>query len=266
MLGLVAACTSFSSTETETEAQAPPVEPPEAGVAGGAGDAGPDLAEAYRQAVLAAGPIAYFRFDDPPGRRTFVDEVAQRSATAKDDFTLTEGPLHGRAVRFDGNGQLDLGMGFGFVGNASFTIEMWISVGAIDDGFRRLLSTETDIQLATWSGYAASVNEGSGLSFVRWVNNVSCRVTVAAERVALDSVHHVVLWYNGEKSTIWFDGVEEEPEECLAGLPDERAPLVLAGTSGSNLIGALDEFAIYDRALTADVIQAHTTLGRQLAR
>ena len=74
--------------------------------------------------------------------------------------------------------------------------------------------------------------------------------------------HHLVATFDGTRAELYLDGANVDGGTTTGSLIDNAGPLRLGATSsGSNpLLGALDEVAIYDYALPANVVAEHAAL------
>jgi hypothetical protein len=243
--------------------------PPEAGVdtgpptdsgAGADADASPD--EEYRTTVMADGPVAYYRFEDPDDASSASDELAAHAATLTDvGATFGKPGIRGRAVALDGNTSFDVGDSFDFAGQVPFTLEAWIAP-VFGPGHAHLFH-KRDESVPSFTGYILYlVGEDRSLHFEAWGADMNA---VTEQPVPASGFVHVVLVvsYAGGKGNAAFF-VNGQPTgnggyDNTRDLPDTPRQLRLA----AGYAGTLDEVAIYDKALTADRILAHHRAGRR---
>ncbi|MDF2691899.1 MAG: Autotransporter adhesin [Labilithrix sp.] len=218
------------------------------------------ITTAYRDAVIADGPIAYWRFGESSG--TVAVDASGRGNHARYSGSCafgTEGALASdpdTAVGFDGatTGVSGLGSAFDPSGTKAFSIEGWVKPLLIEGGSRRFFSRE-------WSTPSGRQNIGmalsptAGLIFERWVDGAVLEVAIAT---ATGSFVHVVGTYDGRALALYKDGV-------LAGTVADVRPATVADAlffmGGSDFRGVLDEVAVYDQALSAERVKVHHDLG-----
>jgi hypothetical protein len=219
----------------------------------------------YRDAVLADGPVAYFRLGESAG--TSAHDEVQDAATGRyvHDVTLgAEGALSDdpdTAIALAGGGVVTIGRGFAFSGRAPFSIEMWLKPSAIDATHRWAFARQ--IFETPRNGYGIYLVEHEGISLERWIDG-SSRSTGAPIEVGRFS--HVVASYDGASLRVHVDGalgasltdardlLEVDAEACVGATRP---------TASSAFRGVIDEVAIYDKALDPARIRAHFELGRR---
>jgi len=216
---------------------------------------------AYRDAVIADAPIAYWRFGETSGA-VALDESGHGNHAAYSGNCVFGAPGAiaadpNSAVGFDGTvaGVSALGSGFDFGGRKPFSIEGWVKPLRIEPTVRYFVSRE-------WSSPAGRQNVGLslldpvGLTFERHVDDVSTSVSSSAPK--LGAFTHVVATYDGDELVLYRDGI------AAGRAPDARearAADVILFLGGKDFEGVLDEVAVYDKALSADRVKAHHDLG-----
>lgn len=239
--------------------------------AGDADDATPDVdgasppASAYRAAVLADGPIAYYRFEETAGNEA-ANEVAQDggipSATMLNVTLGRAGAIltdpGARAVELTGTGRVTVDdPRFTFSGMAPFTLEAWVQPSSLDNTPRRLFSHEigsppqgylvafyvnlAEFRRATDAGYVQATLYDASIAPARWT--------------------YVVATYDGRAQRLYFDAklvaLSAGPTNALGAVDTPLATGAIGSTGASTLVGLLDEVAVYDKALTTAQIEAH---------
>jgi hypothetical protein len=214
-----------------------------------------DGRDAYGTAVFNAGPLAYFRFDDLYGSSVAWDSSGNGNhAWVNDGVTLGASgaiPGGGTAVQIDtaaaGTGALQASVpGIG-PATRTMSVEFWANFPASYTAaptlfrFSNLAFTVADDTL----GFTA----GQGMIGVESTNIASQWIHVVAE-VGNGSLGTSQVFINGAELPTWVRwGV-------LESTTLDSILHIGAGTSGGPSI-ALDELAIYDRALSADEVAAH---------
>jgi hypothetical protein len=251
---------------------------------GGAGDAafleggaGVDAASsAYARTVLRDSPLAYWRLDETVGpiARSLVDgryvalilgtpKLGVKGAIANEDDTAIEltGPNQGFKV-------VDT-TAFDFPGTESYSLEAWVNLHDIDQNYRHVFSKDDETAGRPREEYGVYVimnGSDNGLAFERYVgakafaNYIDTSMTNV---VALGKWHHVVATYDGTNLKLYVDGAKTVVSDSRPQQPIPRP--FFFGTKnegGGELLGAIDEVAVYDKALTDAQVATHYKAGR----
>jgi hypothetical protein len=248
--------------------------------AGAAAEAAPQPdAGDYASHVLASGPIAYYRFDEPGG-----SSIAHDSSGNGHDCQYAAGVMLGvpgivpgdTAVRFGGP---DMGVScdptlFAFTGNAPFSIEGWVAPDTVGSTYQTTFSRLTGNPRSGYDVYLygspPTINFeiwGSGSSagkVVCYADGTQFPCGAAAEGGATcGQFVHVAVTYDGATLSMYVNGVlSPTPGSCPTGLPTIGNYAFTIGnytgeTCACGLLGDVDEVAIYDRALPLSEIQDH---------
>ena len=194
--------------------------------------------------VMADSPEAYYRFEEPAGNTTIRDSSGNGlDSTAVVNVELgSSGPL-GLAGRFSGDGYAQLGLQLSPAGG-DFSIEALVRFDVTDVN-RSIVSQHP--------GRALLYRLGSGKLRTYLGGSRNSSSFAASE----GDWHHVVMTVEvdpgGTDDTIRFyiDGQ-------ATGTGTETAePASGSWRLGNNLIGAIDELAVYTRLLNVSRIQAH---------
>jgi hypothetical protein len=219
-----------------------------------------DAPRTYRDAVIAAQPVAYWRFGDSD---TMVrDEIGGAPGSFTGGCTTgVVGAIGGdadTAMALDGTCRILLGSGFEFDGNAPYAIEVWIHT-SLNTIYQQVFGRETRDTQDPIDGYELVVAP-VGLQIERVIataNNKTPVVTFATDRYI-----YVVAQYTGTTQQVWVDGVQvAQSIDARMTLANGAPALAGASTMGNYLTGAMDELAVYGRALDASEIQLHHALG-----
>ncbi|MDB4934500.1 MAG: Autotransporter adhesin [Labilithrix sp.] len=278
-----AACSSFSGGDAPDPADAGPAAASEAAPTDSApADAArADAANgsAYRALVMADGPIAYWRMgvkagivipDETPGKNDLVlqgpggaYELGVAGAIPGDDDT---------AVRFDGRDGYarvtDAGALY-FPSSHAFSIELWAKRDVLDGGhtFQMLVSNTQGVAMnrTGFSMYATPYPNG-GISTVTSFEYDAYDggdVSTTAKLVPAGEWGHYVGVFDADKNVTLYVNATPGVSRLVKGpLTLSSATLLVAATAeGGEFPGAIDEVAIYDKALTLTQIAAHRTAG-----
>jgi hypothetical protein len=232
--------------------------------------AGACLDASYRSAVLAEMPVAYWPLDEASGGGA-VDIVGGRNgavvgSVARGATSMVRGSTASAA--FAGTGHIEVPFASA-LNSQQFTIELWTRVdggaGTVRSPFTTRAGSDSTPPLGIalyadnlnrWNIYSGSVSFGPG----GW------RETFGPAGGAADgTVRHLAASYDGAAVTLYVDGAEVS-RSVTTYSPNNTRPLRIgAGTDGSGgptfrYIGAIDEVALFDRALPATRIAAHASL------
>jgi hypothetical protein len=233
---------------------------------GGATASTPDgPARTYREVVMADGPSGYWRLGDT-------------GALAADETGTTAGTFvgncqHGapsaltgdtnRAVGFDGlSCNVMLGNTYSFPGRAPYTLELWYTPANLTE-YESLIVKETRLGAMPDDGFMLFNARG-----VVYTERSQSAMNVRTDDVpvALGTTYYFVATYDGSQLSFYQDGVlAVPPVPDTASLPSYAAPAVIgAASDGSQMYasGVLDEVAIYPRALTAQQVAMHYSIGK----
>jgi concanavalin A-like lectin/glucanase superfamily protein len=220
---------------------------------------------AYRAAVLADSPLAYYPLDETSGT------VAQDFADGYDGSYLNSPllgdpgatPLTGTAVLFDGvTNSVFIGNPAGLNFTDQITLEAWIKPNAVD-GLRNILShgysTEVrEVMIRIGGGnYQTGVYDNGGLG--------SANSIMPAEDVG--NWVHLVSTYDGTNWNLYRNGILQDAEPSTTGAILVAGSWAIGSRGDINLGdgrifgGDIDEAAIYDHALTPTRVYAHYALG-----
>jgi hypothetical protein len=221
-------------------------------------DADLALLDDYAAAVVNSGPVAYFRFDElsGPNLRSL---VSTHQAMAEGASFDVPGAVAGNsAVVLDAfAGRIDFGDTFGFFGLAPYTFELLLRASIIDDT-RFVLHRESDdgqygFAMYYGTGYFLFAREAAQSEF-GYVNT---------DLFMADQWTHAAVTFDGEVQRLYINGLEVA-NNVGAGNPIDGEPggrLAMGDSAFGQFnrhAGEFDEFAIYDRALSAtDVFDHH---------
>ncbi|MCU0273940.1 MAG: fibronectin type III domain-containing protein, partial [Acidimicrobiales bacterium] len=211
---------------------------------------------AYRAAVLADAPVAYWRLGEPSGA-TFRSETGSGLSLAAAG-TVTSSTADAlaadadRAVDLAGAGDLR-GSNTAAVQLAEGTVEAWVKATAPGSSHRGIVVKQGAYGLFLFNGVVSAYDWGS-------MTNRSTGVDVADGQW-----HHVVMTFRSgvaNGTVVYVDG-QPVLTTTITVLNQNVAPAVGAGdvVGGQRLVGSVDEAAIYSTVLTPARIAAHHRAG-----
>jgi hypothetical protein len=212
----------------------------------------------YAETVLAANPVAYFRFDEAGGS-TARSLVGGLSATYEGTFSFGKPGIAGNAcAEFDNaTTRVVLGDVFPFAGNAAHTLEAWV----------RPAEAFTDTRFIFNRGPSEGYTVYTGATYTLYARTTGGTEFCysAGDGLPANAWTHVVATYDGSASRFYLDGVQTGANIGSPGPIGQIAtPLVIGDSSGGQFYkfhGCIDEVAIYGRALDASEVAMHHTLG-----
>ena len=220
--------------------------------------------DAYATAVLASGPLGYWRLDDA-SPATCVRDASGNNLTG----------LAGAGVAANQPGALgsdpDTALGFngttGYVslGDPSALQPQQVSVEAWVNTTSTPGSLNTIVRKRGY-GYDLYLNQNGTPRFNIIDSNVNVYTVTGATSVADGHWHYLVGTYNGSQVCLYVDGVAAGACQT-AGTIYYSSDMVAIGRdggyAGNYFAGRIDEVAIYGRVLSAAEIQGHyTAVGR----
>lgn len=225
----------------------------------------------YPQVVRADTPLSYWRFGEASGT-VATDETGTTNGTYTGAVTLgAAGAIAGdanTAASFDGTtGYVALGNGFDFAGTSAMSIEVWVKPGTLDtSSYRRLLSKEIQDGNGR-QGYliaAIAASDAGSFSFERFRDNGTEALRTL---LPIGAYSHVVATYDGTTMLLYVNGAQVGNATSARTLATITVPLNLGTYSNPSFDprnffpGAIDELAIYDRALPAARVREHFRVG-----
>ena len=222
---------------------------------------------AYRAAVLADGPVSYWRLGEASG-------VVAADETGANDGLYATGVGYGApgAIANDPNTAVTCltstavsvaTSSLDFPGTAPITIELWMNPSTIDNSYRYLLYKET---MTPRNGYGVFVTANGGppsISFERLAG--SAKIDDIGIPLTGSGFQYVVFTFDGTTVTSYLNAVATQSQMFSNSLPATSVALTLGGgLSSAGFEGVIDEVAIYSKALTAMQVANHFMIGKGL--
>ncbi|MBW2523662.1 MAG: LamG domain-containing protein, partial [Deltaproteobacteria bacterium] len=211
----------------------------------------------YADAVLADGPLAYWRLgeDTTP---TAVDATGNgHDGLYVGGVTVSvPGAIAGdadTAVHFDGAAEVTVADVFGFEGNATFSVEAWIKPETSECSFIGKVWKEVD----TYHGWLIYL-QGTEMTVRRGYN-------LTGPHPPLDEWTHVVATYDGYTLRLYQDGQLSNDRQVSNALPTHSEPFTFGRTYQWVACQiTMDEVAVYGTNLSPTRILAHYEIGAGL--
>jgi hypothetical protein len=208
-------------------------------------------------------PVGMWHLDEVPGEdvaRSALDDP--RPATYEGDVMLGIPGAVGTAAAFHTTGHVLLGERFGFENRAPFSVEAWIQPDRDGMTFRHIVNKQQ--RTTKKVGWALILDTMGRAVFERYATDED-ELSSPAQVVSTATFTHATGVYDGLALRLYLNGLE-----VGSGTPDLRdmetndgPALIGAADIGGDSVfdGAIDEVAIFDRALTPDEILQHFEAG-----
>ena len=211
----------------------------------------------YAQAVLADGPVGYWRLQETSGTVAADSSGNGNPGTYAGGFTLGEtGPFGTETgVLFNGTS------GYVTVPSASvlqltspFTLEIWASVSSL--GISNTYVLDKDDDYAIIFGYSTY-----DYAFYSLATGSPSDSTTTIP-ISDTNWHYIVITYDGTTMVGYLDSEQKFSVSATFTCTTTTTPLTIACTDSSgsytnSFAGALAECAVYDKALSATQVAAH---------
>lgn len=221
----------------------------------------------YGDAVRADGPIGWWRLDEAAGATAAQDSSGKSvAATFANPGGISVGQpgamTRGKAYVFDGASGLLLGDRFSFPSPAQHTFEMWVkpNLPPGDTGYHGVFGKITFTPSPKNGRYFYYYLPTPRIGFEEW-DPGGQNTLFATHTMTLppEQFTHVVVTFDGALPRVYVDGVLTKTGTKTGDLPDNDLSFQWA----DGWIGALDELAIYDKALDPLRVKAHFDAAKQ---
>lgn len=235
----------------------------------------------YSDAVLADGARSLWRLNEPApagGENSTQATDAGPAGVAAllvNNFALTyqvTGAIEGdsdKAISNSRSGQLQASGVYAFSGQATFSIEAWVKVSSSYPA-AATIAGHYDEPFGVWEGYALRWT-GSAFSALRRNTSFTDTATGPANPT-LGVWHHVVMTYDGTTIRLYQNGalVASQASTLSISLSFGNGNTFIAWSDGGTsdpdgFVGALDELAVYESAISASDILEHYQIAYDVA-
>lgn len=232
----------------------------------GSAESSTPVDDVYGAAVKLDAPIGWWRLDDAAGSTT-AKEATGKSADATIAgvgglvFAQPGATSRGTAFVFDGTAQLELGDAFDFPSPQPYSFEAWVkpALPQNDTDFHSIISKITYTQVHTVNGRWLYYNQSTPrIALEEWNTDTSYLVAGANKAFAAGKFTYVVVTFDGKIARSYLDGELQESFTTLGTF--EGNDVIFKWGEGWK--GALDELAVYDKALDPARIAAHFAAGK----
>jgi hypothetical protein len=217
----------------------------------------------YRDTIMADAPLAYWRFGELTGPIAN-DETGHGNAAAIGSGVTWNAPgalLNdaNTAVHLSATQGLEIADQFDFTGNQPYSLEGWVYPDvAIDSLYRHLFFKDNITGPSTGrEEYGVYLQATDGLVFERYVMGTATKAF--APLPPLHQWVYVVATYDGARLVLYVDGLSVQTTNDTRPQLPKTTPEFLGCKGFDNVAiqGALDEFAIYNYALSPAQVAAH---------
>ncbi len=193
--------------------------------------------------------VLFFSFEEGQGDIANDKSGHDNTGALENNPKWVEGK-YGKGILFSDGSYMNMGDSETLDGMSELTVEFWLYVNQMNNS--NLIAKED------WnSSFHSHLYVGD---MIYWGNSVSDRINTPAGTVITEEWTHFVLQFDGTDK-MW--RIFKNGEEAVSGpatieeIPDTDVDFTMGGPDlgGGTLEGILDEFAIYNRALSADEIK-----------
>ncbi|MCP4730254.1 MAG: LamG domain-containing protein [Roseibacillus sp.] len=209
----------------------------------------------YSKAVLGDGPVAYYRFEEQNGTIASDSSISGKHGTYTGSIGLGAASFHpnlGSAADFTG-GHIDAPNTGSFTDS---TVEVWLQIDILAGGCCTSIASA-----GQWTARGLHWNLKSDFAFEHAVNGQGNSNTTSNAFVADSTTwYHLVVTQNAGDTTTFVNGVAVPDNGINHAGPIDfgNSNFQIGAWNGGRLLdGRMDEFAIYDHALTPEQVLAH---------
>lgn len=236
------------------------------GATGGEGGTG---VPGYAGLVMAEGPLGYWRLNEPEGTSIAADS----SGNGHDALYFTNGTgtiTRGQPGALEGDPDLSAIVGDGaqiildphpflFEGTTPYSAEAWVQVVG-----------ETEEVPPNWIlSCPAGFGAGTGYETFIWPDSIYFERhddpeldKLSGTTLFTTTFRHIVATFDGSVGWLYIDALPTEPNASTfdVSIPAHVSSFFVVNTQAAGVI-AVDELAIYDHALSLEVVEAHFRCG-----
>ncbi|MBX3208285.1 MAG: LamG domain-containing protein [Labilithrix sp.] len=228
-------------------------------------DDGGSEAGASRYATTIAGdePILYWRLGERNGTTAKAvvggDGEYAIAGVALGAPGALAGDTDTAATFTDGSGRITIEGTAAFDDLAPFSVEIWANPTASNTSLGFLVD-HTDWSSVDRPGWNLRAG-ADGVGFERWASQTS-RGALGSAPLSVGQWHHVVGTFDGSTLRLYVDGSRVDQGATAVKIPTRTSTLAVghqscACSAINSFLGAVDELAVYDKALTEMQISAH---------
>ena len=221
----------------------------------------PSGSSAYRGAVMADTPLAYWRLGEASGTAA-ADQLTIRNGTYMNSPALGQpGALFNdpaTSVGFNGTSQYIQAPADAALNQPRFSVELWARPTGGAGTYHGLIASRTYPQ--GWAVYLAA--DGT---WEFWVNSGSGMLSVNGGAATLNAWSHLVGTFDGTTASLYVNGVAVGSGAGTTYTGQSTNPLEIGQSeAGDNFYfpGQLEEAAVYGTALSLTQVQRHYSVGR----
>ncbi len=230
----------------------------------------------YRATILADRPLVYWRMGVKTGL-SVPDEVGDNDLVLQGTGHVlgTPGAIAGdrdSAIGFDGVGSFAIATdprALDFADGAAFTLECWARRAASGGEYFQHILGNIQGSVPSRNGYVLYIvpNPGPGeiATTALEYDQPNADTGIFGPLIAPVTWTHLAGVFDGHTLSLFVDGTIAGPKE-IGGFIGPRSSLFAVGRSSGEtrryFAGAIDEIAIYPRALTVAQISKHIAAGR----
>lgn len=233
----------------------------------------------YINQVSSLGPKIWYRFNETAGTPTNSGSLSTTS-TFNNLLLNEQSSVDGRCVYLNGSNssvQLPAHPAFSLFNDKSFTIEAWVQVAEADTNraepleIFRLNAPSSPHNFISLVVGGTTANRGKVNVPSTWSSQL-----ISPNRIDDGKWHHIVATFNTDYYILYIDGQGASAivpsgyknTSLVLNFDESTKKLIGAGYTGTNqdvvgqyFKGRIDEFAVYDRVLTAAEILANFNAG-----
>jgi hypothetical protein len=219
----------------------------------------------YSDLILAEASLqSYWRLDETAGSPTVADSKGSITGTIAGSFTLgatgllASDPATGGRVTASPS-RIEFGDNYPFTGTAAFSVEVWMKPDAA-----ALAANAIYVDNQNGDGWLLRILAAGAIRMERYLSSAADTSQSANGVLVADNTYHVVCTYDGTDLRIYSNGaLVAGPTTSSKVLIDPTTTLTFSSATGggNQFTGYLDEFAIYNAALSAGSVLAHYDAG-----
>lgn len=215
----------------------------------------------------APGLLAWWRFEEADTSQPAADSSGSNLHGAyKGAAALVDGRF-GKGLQLDGSTAYVWIPGSPLMDSATLTIEFWVNIS--DASYATYgMPLARDLDNGRYNGnkpWTVQFNPAGDIAAfrtLRWIPDGHPTGFDAVESVSANTWHHIAITAEGEAAEIYVDGVLVVADTTRPLAASSGEPLLIGKrTDGYNLLGAVDDVALFNVALAPNQIRDHLNNG-----